>query len=183
MGATFLHWIFEILLVLLVGIPVKPSTSYRILTFLKTFSIVIVLGLLTVLGLAYLKIDSWIRGNQGRKWYMKVAWRPWLDPLPTFVACAALTFLPFAIFARPSKIRPDDDLPYWVSPFVGWAVFLFGVMWWLGLRFMQWRGRWELVRRRVPYIEIDHLGEPVMMAEFVEHERVPVGGNIRMRRG
>src|SRR5438045_2473341 len=83
MWATFLHWIFEILLVLLFGIPLKLSASYRALTFLKTFSIVIVFGLLTVLGLAYLKVDSWIRGSRGRKWHTKVAWRPWLDPLPT----------------------------------------------------------------------------------------------------
>jgi amino acid transporter len=180
-AATFLHWGFEIILVLLFGIPVKPSTSYRALTYLYTFSVVGVLGFFTVLGLLSLKMDSWIRGGKGRRWHEKVGWRPWLDPLPTLVACAALGFILFATFAPLST--PEDVLPDWFGPLTGWAVTLLGVVWWLGLRFIQWKGRWELLVRRVPYIEIDHQGEPIQKAEFVEHERIPAVGSVRKRHG
>jgi amino acid transporter len=180
MGATLLHWIFEVLLVVIVGVSVKPSTAYRMLTFLMTFAVFILFGLLTVLGLAYLKIDSWARGENGRRWSSKVAWRPWLDPLPTFVACAALLFLTFAMFVPPSE-EPKMFVEHWIPRIIGWGVFFSGGLWWLGMRFVQWKGRWKLVRRRVPYIEIDHQGEPIMKAEFVEHERVPVRGNMRKR--
>jgi hypothetical protein len=87
-----------------------------------------------------------------------------LDPLPTIIACATLAFILFATFAPPSL------------PTIGWAVTLLGVFWWLGLRFVQWKGRWELVVRRIPYIEIDYNGEPIQKAEFVEHEHIPVLG-------
>ncbi|KAF2743492.1 amino acid transporter [Sporormia fimetaria CBS 119925] len=180
-AATFLHWAFEILLVLVFGIPLKPSTSYRILTYLKTFSVVGVLGLFTVLGLLFLKLDSHFRRERGRRWYEKVAWRPWSDPLPTAVACAALTFILLATFAPPSVSRSDEELPYWAGPVIGWMVTLLGVLWWLGLRFVQWKGRFELQVRRVPYIEIDHNGEPVQKAEFVEHDRMPVTARPRKR--
>jgi len=182
-AATFLHWVFEIVLVLLFGIPIKPSTLYRALTYLKTFSIVGVLGLFTVLGLLSLKMDSRIRGGKGRRWHEKVDWRPWLDPLPNLVACAALGFILFATFAPPSVSRPKEELPYWCGPVTGWAVTFLGVVWWLGLRFVQWKGRWELLVRRVPYIEIDHQGEPIQKAEFVEHERIPIVGSVRKRHG
>lgn len=91
-AATFLHWVFEVILVLAFGIPLKPSTSYRALTYLKTFSVVGVLGLFTVWGLLFLKLDSRLKGSRGRRWHEKVAWRPWLDPLPTIIACATLGY-------------------------------------------------------------------------------------------
>ncbi|KAH8691770.1 amino acid permease-domain-containing protein [Phaeosphaeriaceae sp. PMI808] len=181
-AATFLHWIFEVLLVLLFSIRIKPSTQYRLLTYCYVFSIIGVLGFFTVLGLLSLKLDSLIRGPAGRRWSEKVAWRPYLDPLPTLVACAALGFIIFATFA-PAILRPGEELPYWGKPVIGWVVLLLGVMWWLGLVFVQWKGRWELVRERIPYIEIDHKGEPVLKADFVQHEKVPIVGGVRRRHG
>jgi hypothetical protein len=91
MATKLLHVIFAALLVIAVGIPVKPSNAYRTLTYLRIFSIIVVLGLLTVAGLAYLKIDSWIHGSRsrteddaqlpdeqrrGRRWLEKRQWTP-----------------------------------------------------------------------------------------------------------
>jgi len=116
----------------------------------------------------------------GRGWDRKRRWYPWLEPLPALVATLGLAFILVAVFVAPKAGEPKSSdngdgnrsLPYWVGPMVGWAAPLVGVMWWLGLGFVQWRGRWRLEVTRTPYIEVDGAGEFVQMAEIVEHERV-----------
>jgi amino acid transporter len=193
MAATLLHLIFAVALVILVGAPIKPSHAYRVLTYLRIFSIIVVLGLLTVAGLAYLKIDSWIHGRHagtgerdetgggsevllapGRRpgWLGIRNWYPWLDPFPTFLATIVLAFLSVAVFAEPSQIRTEErDVPYWVSPLAGWLVLLVGVLWWAGLRAWQWKTgtRTEVLRRPEIYIDAD--GQAVLRAELIEHRR------------
>ncbi|KAK0701228.1 amino acid/polyamine transporter I, partial [Lasiosphaeris hirsuta] len=167
MAATLLHIIFAALLVIVVGIPTKPSNAYRILTYLRIFSIIVVLGFLTVAGLAYLKIDSWKNGAR-----QQPGWSPWLDPLPTFLAAAALAFLSIAVFAKPSQIRENEQaVPYWVNPLVGWLVLLLGILWWAGLRAWQWKTRTRTEVYKWPHAVIDHLGNAVLQAEIIEHRR------------
>jgi len=189
MAATLLHLIFATILVVVVGIPTKPSNAYRILTYLRVF-IIVVLGLLTVAGLAYLKIDSWLHGSRsgterddaendaqqqpdeqrgGRRWLEKRQWTPWLDPLPTFVATVALGFLSVAVFAKPSQIRDDERaLPYWINPLAGWLILLLGVLWWAGLRAWQWKTRTRTEVYRWPHVAIDEFGNAVLKAELIE---------------
>ncbi len=191
MAGTLLHTASAVVLILAVGIPTKPSNAFRILTYLRVFSIIVVLGLLTVAGLAYLKIDSWIHGSRspgkspggnpganvgeprrGRRWLEKRVWAPWFDPLPTFVATAALAFMAVAIFVKPSQIREDERaVPAWVNPLTGWLALLLGVLWWAGLRVWQWKTktRTEVVRR--PHLVIDKFGNAVLKAEFIQHRR------------
>ncbi|KAK3358028.1 amino acid permease-domain-containing protein [Lasiosphaeria hispida] len=174
-AATGLHWGTAVILVLGVGIPLRPSQAYGLLTFFKSFTIIGVLGLLSVAGLLYLKVDSWFSRGGGRRWARKTQWRPWLDPLPAIVGTFGLGFLLVAVFVPPTASKPDledGNLPYWVGPSVGWAAPLVGVVWWLGLRFVQWRGRWRLEVTRMPYIEVGAGGEFVQRAEVVEHEKV-----------
>jgi amino acid transporter len=189
MFATLLHGITGTLLILAVGIPAKPSSAYRILTYLRVFSIVIVLGLLTVAGLAYLRIDSWWHGvrpdpqnqnlhlqqpahTRGRRWLEIRDWVPPLDWVPSFVATAALAFLSVAVFVKPSQIREDEkSTPYWVKPLAGWLVLLLGVLWWAGLRFWQWKTRTRTEVYRRPHLHIDRAGGAVLKAELIEHRR------------
>ncbi|KAK0752742.1 hypothetical protein B0T18DRAFT_384927 [Schizothecium vesticola] len=56
--ATILYTISAALFIIVVGASTKASTAFRILTYLRVFSMVVILGLFTVAGLAYLKIDS-----------------------------------------------------------------------------------------------------------------------------
>jgi L-asparagine transporter-like permease len=179
-AATALHWVFEIALLLAVGLTARqPSSAYGGLTYIYTFVIVGVMGLLTAGGVLYLKIDSWTRGSsRSRKWTLKSVWRPWLDPLPAVVATASLAFLLFAAFARPSYGK-ETGWSWWVGPTVGWGSVLLGVAWWGGLQFVQWAGRWELQTKRLPIIEIDEDGQAIQKAELVEHIRVPVEGKVK----
>jgi len=173
MAATLLHWLVEVAFVLGIGIPFPHTTAYRLLTYFKVFGLVITLGAFTVWGLLYLKVDSWARGPKGRQWYRNVQWKPWLDPLHAVVASAALGFLLFATFAKPSDAEKQQPR-WWVGPTSGWAITVGSVGWWLGLRFVQWRGRWRLRRERIPYVEVNEFGEAVQKAEVVECERIPV---------
>jgi amino acid transporter len=179
-AATFLHWLIAVTFVLIIGAPLPHTTAYRLLTYFKVFAILITLGSFTVWGLLYLKIDSWVRGPRGRRWYRNVKWKPWLDPLHVVVASLALGFLLFATFAKPSNADQKTP-PWWVGPMAGWAITVGSVGWWLGLRFAQWRGRWTLRRQRIPYVEVNEFGEAVQKAEIVECERIPVSwaGQIR----
>ena len=185
--ATILHTISAGLLIILVGASTKPSTAFRILTYLRVFSMIVILGLFTVAGLAYLKIDSWWhgvradpenRGQQqqpagarpgGRRWLEIRGWVPPLDWVPTFVSTAVLAFLSFATFIRPSQIRGDDAIPYWVSPLIGWLAPLFGVLWWAGLRLWQWKTMTRTEVHRQPHLVIDRSGHAMMNAELIEH--------------
>jgi len=199
MAATLLHLIFAVLLVIVAGIPTKPSRAYRILTFLRIYSIIVVLGLFTVAGLAYLKIDSWVHGirapvrggtgpgdetddsalsqeeepggqSRGRQWLRIRRWKPWLDPFPTFMATGMLLFLSVAIFAQPSQIREEERaVPYWVGPLVGLLSLMIGVLWWAGLRVWQWKTGTRTEVLRKPHIYIDDDGKAVITAELIEH--------------
>lgn len=172
-AATFLHLAIAIILVLIAGIPLSPTDAFQLLSFVKSFTIIGVLGFFTVAGLLYLKINARVSKGGGRKWKDKKQWSPWLDPLPTAVATGGLAFVLVAVFAPPNVDELGGrKLKYWVAPLTGWLAPFLGLMWWCGLRFVQWRGRWRLEVSRKPYIEADRDGEFVQRAEIVEHEKV-----------
>jgi len=175
-AATFLHWTFEVGMLLAVGLPMSSSSqAYGGLTYVYSFVITGILGFLTTAGLVYLKTDSLLKPSR-RKWSQKSTWKPYLDPLPSVLASVALVFCLFAAFV-PQKEGKNSGWPTWVGPTVGWASATLGVVWWCGLQFVQWAGRWELQTQRLPVVEIDEDGFAVQKAELVEHVHVPVEGN------
>lgn len=72
MAALTLHWLTSIILVL-VTIPLKPSTQYSFLTALYSYVNLNVVGMLVSGGLLYLKIDSFFKKDRGRDWNSKVS--------------------------------------------------------------------------------------------------------------
>ncbi|KAK0619663.1 amino acid permease-domain-containing protein, partial [Immersiella caudata] len=175
-AATGLHWIFEIVLLLAFGLTMEPSAAYGGLTYIYTYTIVGILGLLTAAGLPYLKVDRWVKGPRSRKWRQKSVWQPWLDPLPVIVATICLGFMLVATFAKVSEGK-QREWPWCVAPAVGCLGSIgLGFIWWCGLQFVQWAGRWRLETQRLPVVEVDELGHAIQKAELVEHIRVPVEG-------
>lgn len=190
-AATILHIAVAIILVVVVGATNKPSNAYRILTYLRVFTIIVVLGLLTVAGLAYLRIDSWLHGvsgssddsedaettHGGRRWLEKRQWPrtrwPWLDALPAFIATAILAFMSVAVFVKPSQIRPDErSIPPWVFPLTGWLSLGLGILWWAALRYWQWKTRIIVHVTRVPQIDLDENGDARVRGEWIKHEKI-----------
>ncbi|MDB5910822.1 MAG: Amino acid transporter [Massilia sp.] len=171
--ATLLHWSLAVLLVAVVGGALPPTQAYKTLTYLKAYTIIGVMGLLTCGGLLYLKIDSALGDKSRRKWSEKATWKTGFGPLPALFATLSLAMLLFGSFAPPDSHNSDGTIKSWILPTVSWAVCLLGVAWWLGLQLIGRRRKEKLVRQRVPFIEIDATGQPIQRAEHVMWNWVP----------
>jgi amino acid transporter len=164
-AATGLHLMFEIILVLSVGLSLPPSEAYNTLTYLYTYVITGILGFLAVVGLLYLKVDAWLN-PKGRHWNQKREYRPMLDPLPCIVAVVSLGLLLFGAFAKTSVVVTDGQ-PGWLKPAVGWCGLSLGIFWWLGMEVRQWKGQYRIRRERITYVEAVDDADPVQTAEMV----------------
>jgi amino acid transporter len=182
MAALALHW-FSSLCIIAVTSGMSPSAQYSFLISLYSYTIVAVLGVLSAGGLVYLKLDSYFRGEAGRRWHEKSAWppreQPWMRKLSwvyAVVYAVAMLFVLFASFVSTGAGGPFSAKVLGYSPKeaagIGLSSVLWGVLWWLGLEFWQWKGGFRLVVSRVPYIEPDGEGGYVQRAELVDHEQV-----------
>jgi amino acid transporter len=190
-GATLLHWASEIISVLcFVPATGDSRTSYRMLSYIHVYVVGILFAFLTAAGLLYLKIDSLLAdrpifGNfKGHQWRFKTAWKPWLDPLPTVLVTGALGFLLLAPFTqRPTALYGRTDASTdWIQLGVGISTLAVGFIWWLGIRFIEWKGRVRLVTNRLPFVEVDESGEAVQKAEVTEYRWVPDVESSGLRR-
>jgi amino acid transporter len=186
MAALALHWFSSIFLVLITAM-LQPVTAYSFLVTIYSYVNVGVLGSLTGGGLLYLKIDSWHRKERGRKWYNKVQWTPFLDPLPAIVYFSAMKFLVFAAIAKPANTSPFAEkvtqYAWFLVPAIGLSTLLWGVVWWFGLELVQWKGKFRIQVSRTPYLEEDAEGNYVQRVELVEHERLYASGVRRRNLG
>ncbi|OCK75207.1 amino acid transporter [Lepidopterella palustris CBS 459.81] len=175
MAALGLHWLSTVFLILITAM-LNPATAYSILITLYSYVNVSVLGSLTGGGLLYLKIDSWFRGENGRNWFNKTQWIPYLDPLPAIIYFVSMTFFLFALFVKPAADSPfsqdSTGYPWFLVPAIGLTSLLWGVVWWLGLEFAQWSGHFRILVTRRPYLVKDGEGNYVQVVELVEHQRL-----------
>jgi len=172
-AALILQWFSSVLLIALTA-TLSPVSAYTFLVSLYGYVFYILVGALLGGGLLYLKLDSHSRNSRGRQWGAKVAFIPWLNPLHVIVYSFATTFLLFAAFVGPTKaspyIRSIQGYPWWIIPTIGLSSLLCGVVWWLGLRGIQWYGRRELVVTRTPFLAQEDGDQFVVKAELVTHE-------------
>jgi amino acid transporter len=202
-AATILHWAFEVLLILVFGIPMSPTNAYRLLTAIKMYTIVGVLGLVTVAGLGYLKIDSWIRGprGRGRQWYRLVRgtygqppdhddaqdgvkrgnFLPPLDPLHVVIATLGLIMFLFGPLVKPTV--DISGLPYWLGPFLAFMISFASVGWWVWLKWNEKRNKVFIYADRKPFLVVEPDGEVVCKAEVVCVREVPIALKSQMMKG
>ena len=171
--ATLLHWALTVLLVAVVGGALPPTQAYKMLSYVKAYTIIGVMGLLTCGGLLYLKVDSALGSKSRRKWSEKATWKTGFGPLPALFATLSLAILLFGSFAPSHSYGSGDPIQSWIMPTVSWAVCLLGVAWWLGLQLIGQVKHAKLVRERIPFIEIDATGQPVQRAEQAMWNWVP----------
>ena len=173
MAATALHLAFEIILVLCVGLTMEPAEAYNTLSYLYTYVITGILGLLTVAGLLYLKVDAWISPRRrGRHWSRKSKWSlPFVDWLSCIIPVLALGVILIGAFVKPSKQEPGGQ-QWWLKPLVGWCGLSLGVFWWLGMELRQFWGKYRIRRVRTTYVEpVDSDHELVQTAEMIVVEK------------
>ncbi|KAK3372962.1 amino acid permease-domain-containing protein [Lasiosphaeria ovina] len=169
-AATALHLMFEIILVLSVGLSLAPGEAYNTLTYLYTYVITGILGFLAVVGLLYLKVDAGLKPQTGCRWNQKREYRPMLDPLPCIVAVISLGLVLFGAFAKTSVVVTDAQ-PGWLKPAVRWCRWSLEVIWWLGIELRQWKGQYQIRRERITYVEAVDDADPVQRAEMMIVEK------------
>lgn len=193
-AALGLHWFSSVFFVAVTA-GWKPQVSYGFLVGLYSYTIVVLLGVLTAGGLLYLKLDSWFgtpARPSRRQWEDKCAWPrkgTWLRKFSVVYATVyfiPMLFLTFASFAPNPPQSAFSEAVRGYSNYllcgVGLSSLLWGVLWWAGLMGLQWKGRWTLEVTRTPYIEPDGDGGWVQRVELVDQERnVDVSG-LRRRR-
>ena len=179
MAAFMLHWCSSVFLIL-ITLSLPPVTQYTFLSAIYSYCLINILGCLVSGGLLYLKLDSYFRGERGRNWTARAGstgFIPWVSPVHAIIYFIANTFMLFASFAKPAAksayTREILGYEWWVLPMVGLSSLLWGVIWWFGLKGVEWHRRRKLVVTRTPYIEKDSDGSYVQKAELVEHEWVP----------
>jgi amino acid transporter len=172
-AALTLHWATSVFLVL-VTIPFEPADQYSFLTVLYSYVNLNVVGCLVSAGLLYLKIDSFIHKSAGRDWNNRVSYMPWISPIHAVIYFCATAFFLCASYVPPasgSTFGVDiQGYAWYIVPTIGISSILWGVVWWFGLKGLEWQRRRQLVVTRTPYIERDEDGGYVQKAELVEHD-------------
>lgn len=63
-----------------------------------------------------------------------------------------------------------QEYGWYLVPAIGLGSMLWGVLWWGGIKGLEWSRRRTLRVRRTPFIQSDGQGGYVQKAELVEHE-------------
>ena len=152
-AAFGLHWFTSVLLIAVTA-PIKdPRSSYSILVYLFTYSIVLVLGGWVALGLALVKF------NRTSHWQERRRYRPWLSPFHTVFYLLATSFLAVTAFVPPSRDSPFfhsfTGVPWYVLPAIGISAPFWGIMWYYGFRLYE----------RVTHTELEIIRKPTCVPD------------------
>jgi amino acid transporter len=172
MAALALHWFTSVLLIAVTSM-LKPVTAYAFLVSLYSYVNCAVVGFLVSGGLIYLKLDSYFRGERGRNWANLADFVPWLSPLHAVIYFAATGFFLFATFTPPplnsTYAKAVQTYQWYLLPTIGLSSLIWGVFWWLGIRWLEYIRRRVFFVVRTAYVEEDADKNYVQKAEIVEH--------------
>jgi L-asparagine transporter-like permease len=169
--ATLLHWSSYAISFAAVSW-LAPNVAYKYLTFIHSYVFVFLMGSLTGGGLLYLKLESLVNPNCGRRWARKDPWTTWLGPLPALVYFGISTFLVFACFAPKHNFATVLTGKNWIATVVGLSSIFWGLIWWSGLRVVEWMGRWNIEVTRRPHLVLNEDKDYVRESEQVLLRRV-----------
>ena len=149
-AAFAIHWFTSILLIAVTA-PIKdPRSSYSILVYLFTYSIILVLGGWVALGLVVVKF------SRTSHWEERRRYRPWLSPFHVVFYLLATSFLAVAAFVPPSRdspfFRSVTGVPWYVLPAIGISAPLWGIVWYCGFRLYE----------RVTHTELNIIRKPII---------------------
>jgi amino acid transporter len=182
--ALVLHWFTSLFLLAISAWAAKPKTAYTLLLTLYSYTTMCVIGWLVSAGLLYLKIDSWVRGTNGRNWANKAQWTPYLDPLPNIIFFLSTGFIAIGalvpVKSQDSPFSPSKlGYPTWAVALVSLTSLLWGVVWWGLLRFHERNRKRRLIVTRTPYLDKNDDGNYIQKVELITHDWEPHGSASR----
>jgi len=139
-GALLLHWIFS--MIIIASPPV--TDAYAFFVDLYAYTNEICFGAFMASGLL------WLRFKPKSTWVAESSFKPWGGPTMTIILLMYYLFLIVAPFIPPGAGTAQLTMPtikWYVFPVVGISLFVGGVIYWLGFRFV-----WPKLYKRELYV-------------------------------
>ena len=109
----------------------SATVAYQILVSLYAYTIVILVGCFTAIGLLYVRLFG-----EGGKWVARSGFKPWGGPTAAIIYTCLCLFLLFATFVPPGQGSPFlNEVKWFVIPTIGLSFLLFGYAYYLGLMY------------------------------------------------
>jgi hypothetical protein len=140
-AALFLHWLSSVFLIAVTA-GLDPKTSYTFLISIYAYVINGMMGFIAAGGLLYLKYfhkDEWASISQ-----FSLGRSRWTNSLPAWITCLFTGFLLVASFVPPAMgvvtyTSSRAGIPWYIIPAIGLSTPLWGLIWYGGLKVVEWR--------------------------------------------
>ena len=136
-GALMLHWTITVVLILATAVQKEAALSYSILVSVYSYVIDAFFGLLLGLGLLFFRCSS------ARKWAQKSKASSKLNPAVSVIAALCFTianaFPIVSAWIPPSNgltAATGSKIPWYATPTVGWALIVFGFVYWVVFQYV-----------------------------------------------
>ena len=109
-----------------------PVVAYQILVSLYAYTVVIMIGFFTAVGLLYARSF----GEEG-EWIERSGFKPWGGPTAAIIYSGILAFLMAASFVPPKEGSPFlTQVKWFVIPTIGLSFLVLGYVYYLGLTYL-----------------------------------------------
>lgn len=164
-AALVLHWFSSIFLIAVTA-GLEPETSYTVLISLYAYVINGMMGFIAAGGLLWLKYFHEFMGKVAEKQRRKatsisqfsLGSSRWTNSLPAWIYCLFTGFLLAASFVPPAEGDTNYSvsragIPWYAVPTIGLSTPLWGLIWYGGLKVVEWHRGETLKLRRVATIK------------------------------